>query len=367
METRKSIIVVLFGDLFGDARILRQSRALSRSFSVTILCLRCSGSVDCDALIQVSKWGKARFRILKLLGFLFEFWRLRRSCDWFILNDLQALVLGLVLRVLDRATYDAHEYWADSHYAKQVNPILFSGLLCMERAGIGRVASVVTVSHSIAWLLERKHSLPRRPFVIRNVPSEVPGPASAGCYDELGKESFSRFLYHGKLGVDRPVWELIRHLTGEWRFDVYGVGLTEAEFRQHVGRLADASKIAYHGYLSKVDFLGMEHPDRTFGVHWLELDCANHRFCFPNKFFDYLFCGLPVVFPRLVEIDRLTGGTEIGFFFDSENPSSIASACARAQSISTEEYRGLARNVCGLVDQLRSSNDLDLYAESMRL
>ncbi|MDP4130980.1 MAG: glycosyltransferase [Bacteroidota bacterium] len=59
----------------------------------------------------------------------------------------------------------------------------------------------------------------------------------------------------------------------------------------------------------------------------LSLDKAgniNHRYGLPNKIFDYLHAGLPVLVSRLVELEKVVNHYNVGSFIDSHEPKHIA-------------------------------------------
>jgi glycosyltransferase involved in cell wall biosynthesis len=51
-----------------------------------------------------------------------------------------------------------------------------------------------------------------------------------------------------------------------------------------------------------------------------------HRFSLPNKFFDYIHAGVPVLSSKAVEIEAIMKKYNIGAFIESFDPAAIAKA-----------------------------------------
>ena len=50
----------------------------------------------------------------------------------------------------------------------------------------------------------------------------------------------------------------------------------------------------------------------------------NYRYSLPNKIFDYIHCGIPVIASKLPEIDRIFGSYPVGLQIPSHDPKDIA-------------------------------------------
>jgi glycosyltransferase involved in cell wall biosynthesis len=62
----------------------------------------------------------------------------------------------------------------------------------------------------------------------------------------------------------------------------------------------------------------------NLGLSLDKADNLNHRFGLPNKIFDYLHAGLPVLVSRLVELEKIVNEYKVGAYIDSHEPSHIA-------------------------------------------
>ena len=92
-----------------------------------------------------------------------------------------------------------------------------------------------------------------------------------------------------------------------------------------------ASESPYH---SHVHFLDPVPPDEVreviascdIGITMLEDICLNHRYALPNKLFDYIHAGLPILASNLDEVRRIIHRYDIGMTTDASNPEQIGRA-----------------------------------------
>ena len=49
-----------------------------------------------------------------------------------------------------------------------------------------------------------------------------------------------------------------------------------------------------------------------FGISTIEDSCLSYRYCLPNKMFEYLMAGIPVIVSNLYEMKRLVESNMVG-------------------------------------------------------
>jgi len=328
------IAFAMTGDFHRNARAIKQVRSLtSAGFSVTVFHL--AGSAPAIALPEGASIvdlkrpegkGPLFFRQVSRL-FLASLANIK--ADIWHASDLYAL--SACRRRADESgsalTYDAREYYP--HVAGTVGrPWSRWWWARTERCDITRTDSVFTVSDSIADALASDYGI-RRPHVVHNAPFSDSSRAS-GNFPGLASRT----------GVDTPV---ILHL-GQMKAHRGGEGLVRAMLD------VDAAQLVFLGYGSeqanleeltrdlglseRIHFLEPVAPDeiRTtirdarIGVTMLEDTCLNHRYALPNKLFDYVHAGVPVLGAALDEVDTIISRFDIGMTADPSDPRSIANA-----------------------------------------
>lgn len=363
-----------------DARVRREARALADAgHRVTVLDLPrdpgagervLAGGVVARS-VTPPRWGRRKLPGQLHRGiFLGSFVRaaVRLRPDVVHAHDAAMLAPGLLAARLAgaRLVYDSHELatgvqWRTRFWAFVVRTL--------ERVAVPRADAVVTVSDGIARTLRVRYRLPRAPVVVRNVP-DVDGAAPAGgdLRREIGVGDAPLILHHGSAARGRGCEALVGAVA---RLPEPHLLFLGPENRADVERLEAAARAA--GVADRVhitarvpvgDVLGAA-AQADVGVSLLEDTCENHRLALPNKVFDYLAAGLPVVVSDLPELGRLVRERGIGAVARPGDEADIARALSEV--IEAAGADGLRDRVAAASAELRWSRERErlqaLYAE----
>jgi glycosyltransferase involved in cell wall biosynthesis len=228
--------------------------------------------------------------------------------------------------------YDAHEFHMDRiDQQNWLRPVFRR----VEARALARAAGVIVPSLGIARALVRIYRVPR-PVVLENWPVLDEGlrPAVPGLRARLG------------IGADRPVALYQGGLQPHRGLDLLVAAAAEVPELDLVlmgdGRLREAlaRQIADLGLEGRVHMIPPEPLERLlslsmtadFGVHPLEAGCLNHAHASPNKLFEYLHAGLPVVVTDLPGMRRALAaapGGDPGLRFTPGDRAGLAAALRR--------------------------------------
>jgi glycosyltransferase involved in cell wall biosynthesis len=357
--------MALYGDLTHDSRVRREASSLAAAgWSVVIACLASNGPTDdlheavsvrvvrptSSAVLpgsenpfagsSSSRLTRLRRRVGWLRGYVTNLRAWGRlaidavgAVDAWHLHDLTALVA--VAPAADRQTpivYDAHELFLETGTALRLPGPARSLLEAYEGRLARRAVAVVTVNDALADELTRRYRL-RRVVAVHNCPPVWSPPATRPSLlrDAAAIPAASPvLLYHGALSINRGVEQLMAALREPGLEDAHLVLMGFGELRDTYARAARADAGGRVHVLEPVppsvllDWVA----SADIGVMPIQPSTANHRLSTPNKLFECVSAGVPVVtsdFPamRRVVLDGPDG--PLGAVCDPTSAPEVAS------------------------------------------
>jgi glycosyltransferase involved in cell wall biosynthesis len=355
------VCMLLHKSVVHDARVRREAKALAAAgHDVAVVHLgpaavppavTAEGYRVVPALRSRTRLPLRAHRLVMFAGFVRAVRRERP--DVVHAHDAAMLAPGLAgaRSVGARLVYDSHELATGVPYRERLWALF---VRMLERAVIRRCDAVVTVSDGIADRLLELHGLRQRPAVVRNVPDES-GPHGAGrLRDTLGIGAAPLVLHQGAPARHRGCEQLVRAMAS-----VPGAHLVFLGDEGDPGYGAVLARLAAGcGLQDRVHFLPSvaleellaETAQADVGVSLLEDVCENHRLALPNKVFEYVAAGVPVVVSRLPEVSRLVERHGIGWTADASDPDDVARALREALAGRAEPE--LARNLAAAAEEL---------------
>ena len=251
-------------------------------------------------------------------------------------HDLNTLPVAAALarRLRLPLTYDAHELYPEMSTLSAREAAVWRRL---ERRLAGRADHVVTVCDSIAGELQRRYGV-ARPTVLLNCPATngngAAGTGRAGTSGEFVSHTETNspdgepiVLYQGGFSPNRGLETLVR-AAGELergRVVLMGWGRLEDELRALIARERLGERVRIVPPVPPAEVVAAA-AGASVGVIPYEPVGLNNTYTTPNKLFDYMAAGLPVVASRLPELVRFVEGGELGLTFEPGDPAALAAA-----------------------------------------
>ena len=326
----KRVIVSVINDLVTDQRVNKSCLTLQKAgFEVLLVGRRQRKSPPMDERPYKTK----RMRLLFEKGPLFyaEFntrlfiFLLFHRCKCLLSNDLDTLLPNFWISKLKHVPliYDSHEYFTEVPELVG-RPKVQRVWKCIEEYVLPKMQEMITVCQSIADLFHEKYGI--KVHVIRNIPMRamLPKPASR---DELGLDPHKHILVLQGSGINihRGSEELLDAMgyLDDCQLVIIGGGDVLPILKE---------KVAANNWNDRVKFFPRMSYQKMMAItqladlgFTLDKDTnLNYRFSLPNKLFDYVQAGVPIIASRLTEIERIITHYNIGTFIENHEPKTIA-------------------------------------------
>jgi glycosyltransferase involved in cell wall biosynthesis len=323
------IIISVVSDLVTDQRVHRTATTLSGTGHEVILV----GRRKSDSLEISRSYKTVRFKLWWEKGALFYaaynlrlfFFLLFNKVDVLVSNDLDTLLPNYLISKLKgaRLFYDAHEYFTEVPELVS-RPKIQKIWKSIERRIFPKLRHVWTVNDSIAKLYRDEYNIEVR--VIRNVPfSNKSLPVRTRAELNLPSDKKILLFQGAGINIDRGGEEAVQAMQylDNCLLLFIGGGDVMSSLKEMAVQLKVAEKVHF---IARLPFHELQSYTAVADIG-LSLDKdtnINYRYSLPNKIFDYIHAGLPVLSSNLVELRKIVDGYNVGMIAESHNPVYLA-------------------------------------------
>lgn len=273
---------------------------------------------------------------------------IRSSADIYHSHDTAALPACFLAARLRRKPliFDAHELpLSDEMHSRRWRGLiaLFSCLLAIM---VPRCAAVITVSAPIAQEI-RKHYRCPDVSVIRNVPPYCPVPRSQRLRQHLGlSQDVQIALYQGGFDVNRGLDRLIRASAFLKRGNLIVLmgpdrGGLCAELESLIAREGVADRVKILPAVSYGELMNWTASADIGLIVYTPEYSQNVQMCLPNKLFEYLMAGLPILASPLDAVSDIIKTYGVGQIVSSLTPRDVGETISAvlADSVALAQMR----------------------------
>lgn len=319
----KKITVSVINDLTTDQRVYRTCLLLHEmGFELTLIGRKLPDSLPIERPYKVKRF---KFLINRSPIFYFAynlrlfFYLLFTHQDILWSNDLDTLLANSLISIIKNKPliYDSHELFTEStqlykrNFVKKIWEII-------ENFCFPHVDTFITVSEPIVTFYKKKYKKPI--YIIRNLPMRF-------YTDNKLSHSKDKFtlVMQGNVNIRRGYEEVVLSLKYLDNVYLYIIGNGDAIDKINkivsIEKLNDKvrliSRLPYQEmmkYTSSADVgLCIENPN-----------FLNSYYSLPNKIFEYIQAGIPIIATSLPEIKKIIDKYNVGILIDDPSPEEIA-------------------------------------------
>jgi glycosyltransferase involved in cell wall biosynthesis len=247
------------------------------------------------------------------------FFRFRSSKPAFVnCHSLSVLFAGVLFKKFANSVliYDAHELETERAGLKGIKKFFAKGL---EKILIHQCDHVIVVSNSIADWYKQEYNL-NEVHVVRNVPdTRTIKPEKNSILKDKFKISSTEllFIYQGLLSKGRGV-EIILNSFSKTSPDKHlvlmGYGTLESEIKSYESKFPN---IHFQPAVSPHEIMSYT-KGCDVGICLIENIGLSYYYCLPNKFFEYILSGVPVIASNFPDMSVLINQYTCGWLIEPE-------------------------------------------------
>jgi glycosyltransferase involved in cell wall biosynthesis len=230
-------------------------------------------------------------------------------------HGLSSLPIGALFKLFKKSKliYDPHELETEANGLSGIRK-KFSKLL--ERLLISYSDSIIVVSNSIAEWYKSKYSM-KKVHVVKNVPYNYNYEIQSICSNVL-KEKFGikgdeiLFIYQGGLSKGRGIQIILdafARVNAKRHVVFMGRGPLEEVIMEYEKNF---SNIHLHVAVKPEEVLRYT-SSADIGVSLIENTCLSYYYSLPNKVFEYLLSGLPMIVSDFPEMGKFVDENNCGW------------------------------------------------------
>ena len=266
--------------------------------------------------------------------------------DVVTLHSLETMAAGYVLKKIygARIVYAPHELETESNSLSGFRKTMSQWI---ESFFIRFADQVIVVNQSILDWYQKRYNLEQLSFV-RNIPDiaqTTPPERPVHLKSKIGlNDSSLLFIYQGALTHGRGI-EVLLNAFERVAADRHIVFLGYGEMASLIKEAAkNYPNIHYHPAVPPSE-LSYYTKGADIGISLIEATCLSYYLSLPNKLFEYLYAGLPVIVSDFPEMKRLVDSENLGWCISAEG-SGLSQFISK---ITREDLELKKRNVEGFI------------------
>jgi glycosyltransferase involved in cell wall biosynthesis len=257
------------------------------------------------------------------IGLIMWLLKHRKSIEVIHACDFDTILPALLHKFLFKTPviYDIFDFYAD--HLRRTPELLKQAIRRIDFWAINTADGVIVVDD--ARFVQIEGSRPKVLISIYNSPEDTPcPPVEEGASQH--QNGALRIVYVGLLQVERGIFEMIDVLRNhpDWKLDLAGFGGDEERI---VDQIRGMPNISWHGRVQYQHALWLsQQADVLFATY--DPAIPNHRYSSPNKIFEGMMLGKPIIVAENTNMDRIINESRCGVVIEYGNRNALENALA---------------------------------------
>ena len=338
---KSKVVHIVLNTFVQDSRVMRECKSLAENgYDVTVIAYWMEDLKEDEfqdgytikrLRLKTKSWtNNSIVQVFKYLEFLFKSLLTINKIKPKVCHghDPSGLFVAYFAKVILNChiIYDSHELWSDSIHSKGKKMFLYKIGREFEKLLIKKTDAVITVNQSIADIMLQENKIPSI-NIVRNMPSKSKN-SSILSKAELGfpKCKFN-LIYTGNVEKGRgvnAVIEAFKSVRPDIGFIIMG---RDSAYRNKMKEKVNTLKLG-----QRIKFINAVLPHEVVnvcklaeaGIAPIKNMCKSYYLSLPNKIFEYIQAGMPVLSSDFPEMKRIIDEYKIGLTFDVEDTTNIS-------------------------------------------
>jgi glycosyltransferase involved in cell wall biosynthesis len=372
--TKQRIIVTVTNDLVTDQRVHKVCMFLhERGHDVLLVGRKRKMSPDIDVRPYLTRRMKLLFEKGALFYAAFNlrlfFFLLFSKFDLVVANDLDTLLACYRASKFrgKKLVYDSHEYFTEVPELIH-RPRVQKFWEGIEKRIFPKLQVISTVNESIAGLYEKKYG--KNLFVVRNIPP-LRQLKKTKTRSDLGLPEDKKILIIQGAGINihrgnEEMVSAMKYLDG-FLLLICGDGDVVPQLKDMVVRDQLNDRVNFYSRMPYSELMEFT-QNADMGITLDKANNINYKFSLPNKLFDFIHAGIPVLSSDLPEVGKIVREHCVGVITATHDPEKIAALIRQTFSddIQMETFRENCKratqsltweNECKVLDKMYSEFD----------
>lgn len=244
--------------------------------------------------------------------------------DIVVAHDLPMLAPACVLakKYNAKIIYDSHELFVEQGFFKIEKKVWQK----IEEKYINDVNHVITINQSIADELARRYQLENIAVVSNAYPYRKTKSGETQKINRFGKADIKHWIiFQGGLIKKRNLKLLIQSFVfvdKDIGLVILGDGYLKEKLKKFAARLGLKDRIVFIDAVLQNELIDMTSA-ADVGIIPYSANCLNNYYCTPNKLFEFIMAGIPIIAFDLPEIKKVLETYQCGMIIKSQEPKAI--------------------------------------------